>query len=68
MGLCHRVPASTMSRDKRNSLKSKLASAIAERKSSAAWSSANGVAERTAQRSAPVASSRGHPLTSIAGC
>jgi transposase len=39
-----------MSRDKRNSLKSKLASAIAEGKSSAEWASANGVSERTAQR------------------
>jgi hypothetical protein len=45
-----RVPVSTMSREKRTSLKSKLASAIAEGKSSAEWASANRVAERTAQR------------------
>ena len=50
MGRCPRVPVSTMSREKRPSLKSKLASAIAEGKSSAEWASANRVAERTAQR------------------
>lgn len=50
MGRCPRVPVSTMSREKRTSLKSKLASAIAEGKSSAEWASANRVAERTAQR------------------
>ena len=50
MGPCHRVPVKSMSREKRTSLKSKLASAIAEGKSSAEWASANRVAERTAQR------------------
>jgi len=39
-----------MSREKRTSLKSKLASAMAEGKSTAEWASANRVAERTAQR------------------
>jgi len=47
---CHRVPVDTMSREKRTSLKSQLAAALAEGKSSAEWASANGVAERTAQR------------------
>jgi hypothetical protein len=41
---------STVSREKRTSLKSKLAAAIAEGKSSAEWAGANRVAERTAQR------------------
>jgi len=44
-----------MSREKRTSLKSKLASALAEGKSTAEWASANRVAERTAQRRANVA-------------
>ena len=39
-----------MSRERRTSLKSKLAAAMAEGKSSAEWASASGVAERTAQR------------------
>jgi hypothetical protein len=39
-----------MSREKRTSLKSKLAAARAEGKSSVEWASAHGVAERTAQR------------------
>jgi hypothetical protein len=39
-----------MSREKRTSLKSKLAAAPAEGKSSAEWASAHGVAERMAQR------------------
>jgi hypothetical protein len=39
-----------MSREKRTSLKSQLAAALAEGKSSAEWASANGVAQRTAQR------------------
>ncbi len=47
---CHRVTVSIMSREKRTSLKSTLAAAIAEGKSSAEWASANRVAERTAQR------------------
>ena len=50
MDFCHRVTVSTMSREKRTSLKSTLAAAMAEGKSSAEWASANGVAERTAQR------------------
>ena len=50
MDFCHRVPVSTMSREKRTSLKSKLASAIAEGKSSTEWASANRIAERTARR------------------
>ena len=50
MGPRHRVPVSTMCTEERTSLKSKLASALAEGKSSAEWASANGVAERTAQR------------------
>jgi hypothetical protein len=39
-----------MSREKRTSLKSQLAAALAEGKSSAEWASAHAVAERTAQR------------------
>ena len=39
-----------MSREKRTSLKSKLAAAIAEGKSCAEWASANRIGERTAQR------------------
>ncbi len=39
-----------MSRERRTCLKSKLAAALAEGKSSAEWASANGVGERTAQR------------------
>jgi hypothetical protein len=39
-----------MSRAKRTSLKSSLAAAIAEGRSTAEWASANRVAERTAQR------------------
>jgi hypothetical protein len=50
MAPCRRVPESTMSREKRTSLKSKLAAALAEGKSSAEWASATGVAQRTAQR------------------
>jgi hypothetical protein len=50
MDPCRRVPDSTMSREQRTSLKSKLAAAMAEGKSSAEWASANGVADRTAQR------------------
>jgi hypothetical protein len=49
-GFCHRVLTSTMSREKRTSLKSRLAAAIADGKTSAEWASANRVAERTAQR------------------
>jgi hypothetical protein len=50
VGPRHRVPVSTMCTEERTSLKSKLAPALAEGKSSAEWASANGVAERTAQR------------------
>jgi uncharacterized small protein (DUF1192 family) len=39
-----------MSTDERNDLKSSLASALADGQSCAAWSTANGVKERTAQR------------------
>jgi hypothetical protein len=39
-----------MSREKRTSIKSRLAAALAEGNSSAEWASTNGVAERTAQR------------------
>ena len=39
-----------MSREERNSLKYKLAAALADGQSSAEWASANGVKERTAQR------------------
>jgi hypothetical protein len=39
-----------MSRDERDSKKNSLAAALAEGQSCAAWASANGVSERTAQR------------------
>ena len=39
-----------MSKDERTALKHTLAAAIAEGQSCAQWASANGVAERTAQR------------------
>ncbi len=48
--MCHRVTVSTMSREKRTSLKSKLATAMADGKSGTEWASANGIPERTAQR------------------